>query len=377
MRLNEKEIENIICNSVTENLICRALELRPGELAKFICGLANVNGGYILVGVEKDNGLLKPKGLQLAFDMKSIMNSVDKNLDGTCQFGYGYVNVSGKNIFVIKVERAKQKILVDNVYYCFQNNSVEVRQIEEAKRLSTLFISYTECDTPIVDIIEDKIREKLQDKIKVSRYTGLKYKDSFKEFMDTIQEHDYVLTVVSDTYLKRQACMYEVGEIIKDHHYKDKLLFVVLSENERKYYGENIPEKIGPNIYGGAEARLEYIGFWKEKFDKLQQMMSNIGDYEATSEATKDLKIIGQIYRKDMGEFLQFLSDENGKNFQKLYENDFKAINEQISNFAQTYPTNLKASSNEALLFMRRYRFANCSCFSCCFKDAYPSSNVQ
>ena len=62
-----------------------------------------------------------------------------------------------------------------------------------------------------------------------------------------------------------------------------------------------------------------------------------------------------------------------------LSENDFsnRAINEQISNFAQTYPTNLKASSNEALLFMRRYRFANCSCFSCCFKDAYPSSNVQ
>ena len=55
----------------------------------------------------------------------------------------------------------------------------------------------------------------------------------------------------------------------------------------------------------------------------------------------------------------------------------WKTINEQISNFAQTYPTNLKASSNEALLFMRRYRFANCSCFSCCFKDAYPSSNVQ
>ena len=62
-----------------------------------------------------------------------------------------------------------------------------------------------------------------------------------------------------------------------------------------------------------------------------------------------------------------------------FHEHDlnFYTINEQISNFAQTYPTNLKASSNEALLFMRRYRFANCSCFSCCFKDAYPSSNVQ
>ena len=60
-----------------------------------------------------------------------------------------------------------------------------------------------------------------------------------------------------------------------------------------------------------------------------------------------------------------------------ILKNNIPTINEQISNFAQTYPTNLKASSNEALLFMRRYRFANCSCFSCCFKDAYPSSNVQ
>lgn len=61
----------------------------------------------------------------------------------------------------------------------------------------------------------------------------------------------------------------------------------------------------------------------------------------------------------------------------KYPDTNMITINEQISNFAQTYPTNLKASSNEALLFMRRYRFANCSCFSCCFKDAYPSSNVQ
>ena len=63
--------------------------------------------------------------------------------------------------------------------------------------------------------------------------------------------------------------------------------------------------------------------------------------------------------------------------FEKKADTILETINEQISNFAQTYPTNLKASSNEALLFMRRYRFANCSCFSCCFKDAYPSSNVQ
>ena len=84
-------------------------------------------------------------------------------------------------------------------------------------------------------------------------------------------------------------------------------------------------------------------------------------------EAQKDVKC-KKYFKQDLDLLRLYKMQTNYK---------LMAINEQISNFAQTYPTNLKASSNEALLFMRRYRFANCSCFSCCFKDAYPSSNVQ
>lgn len=92
---------------------------------------------------------------------------------------------------------------------------------------------------------------------------------------------------------------------------------------------------------------------------------------------------LAHMEAKHHKEFVQFIetgieiSDEKFLEELKYCGFLIEAINEQISNFAQTYPTNLKASSNEALLFMRRYRFANCSCFSCCFKDAYPSSNVQ
>lgn len=88
-----------------------------------------------------------------------------------------------------------------------------------------------------------------------------------------------------------------------------------------------------------------------------------------------------ELYLNDVYPYAQQISNYIER---EIFQQKLKAgqkllstINEQISNFAQTYPTNLKASSNEALLFMRRYRFANCSCFSCCFKDAYPSSNVQ
>lgn len=326
MGMQTDKIIEIIENNVFDNVICRALELRSTELAKYISGLANNIGGYILIGVEKRNGCMETVGCSKTFDMNGIIGAAKSQISPEVSIEYGFVSIMGKNIFAIEVAGCEKNSLVDGKRYECENNDVKEKTVSPKDEPVTLFISYTECDAPIVDIIETRIREKLQDKIIISRYTELQYKDSFKAFMNTIQDHDYVLTVVSDTYLKRQACMYEVGEIIKDHHYRDKILFVILSEKERKYYGMDAPEKIGPDIYKGAEERLEYVGFWKKRYDSLKDKMSSIDDYEATSRAAEELKIIGQIYRKDMAEFLDYLADENGKNFEKLYENNFDDI---------------------------------------------------
>lgn len=326
MEIRDREITRIIDEGILDNLICKKLEVRPGELAKNICGLANCEGGHIFIGVERDNGKLKLVGFSSAFNIQKIVETAHTMLVGDFQSIYTNITVHGKDIYVIKVEKSLTPIRFEDKCYLYNGNGVKIREFVEVKEPSTLFISYTECDTPIVEIIENVVKDELGDKICISRYTDLEYKDSFKAFMETIQDHDFVLTVVSDTYLRRQACMYEVGEILRDHRYSKKLLFIVLSEKERKYYGKEAPQKIEANIYGGAVARLEYVNYWKEKHEMLKKAMEGVGDFEAVSEATKELQIIGQIYRKDMGEFLQFLSDENGKNFEKLYKNNFKDI---------------------------------------------------
>ena len=236
------------------------------------------------------------------------------------------VQVGSKNIFVIKVIKTNQKISSEGKCYTYINNGIEI--IEDSKKYENpkLFISYKECDTPIVNLLETVIRDKMDNQIEISRYTQINYKGSFKKFMNSIQDHDFVLSIVSDSYLRSQACMYEVGEIIKDHHYKEKLLFVVLGEKERKYYGNNAPKKISANIYGGALERLEYVNYWKNQYECLEKMIKEINDYEATSNSTHELKEIGQIYRNDIGEFLDFLADENGMSFAKLEENGFENI---------------------------------------------------
>lgn len=322
----EKEILDIIESNKTENLICRNLEIRPGIIAKYISGLANVLGGYILIGAEVDNGKIYINGFQSAFNMENILVKVKNSLSDMSILSYEVMKVGFNNIYVIRVEKSDGKISVGDKYYTYIENEVEEIAKDKLFYKPTLFISYAECDTPIVELIENIINTKMNDSIYISRYTRVPYKGSFKEFMNGIQDHDYVLCVVSDNYLHSQACMYEVGEIIKDHHYKEKLLFVVLSEKERKYYKENAPCKIGPDIYGNAILKLEYINYWKKKYEELQNKIKEIDDYEATSEATKSLKEIGQIYRNDIGEFMSYLADENGKSFSMLYENEFDDI---------------------------------------------------
>lgn len=214
-------------------------------------------------------------------------------------------------------------------YICLKCEGVSKMYNQEnnvSKRIATLFISYTSCDRPIVDLIQSKISEKLQNKIIISRFDTLKYKESFLAFMNTVSEHDFVLAVVSDTYLKSKACMYEISEVLKNHHYNDKLIFVVLSETERRFYKGAAPKKIGADIYDSAIARSNYTMFWQKQYIALNERIKQVISEESRKELIEELQIIGQIYRRDIGEFLRFLSDENGKNFNELYESGFEDL---------------------------------------------------
>lgn len=189
----------------------------------------------------------------------------------------------------------------------------------------TVFLSYRENDSPIADMLAEKLIKLTNSGIKISRYTDLKYRDSFKEFMNTVPDHDFVICIVSDEYLKSYACMYEVGEVIKDHHFKNKLIFIVLQECDRKYYGENADNLKLANIYHSEENRLNYVKYWKERYKELRkQIDSDI--FIAATNSIETLKKIKKIYEYDIGQFIAYLADANGKSFSELYDQDFSSI---------------------------------------------------
>lgn len=325
------QIKQIIDNGTTQNVIGRALELRPKEIGSFISGLSNSNGGVILIGIELSNNKFNIIGLQNSFDIESIMHDVQVRLLPMPSFDYKSVCINKKNILAIQVNKSEIPVEYEGKCYTYQSNGVHEIQKEIFFQKPTVFISYVTSDTPIVDMVERSIRNSLGEKVIISRYTDLKYKESFKSFMNSIQDHDFILCFVSDSYLKSRACMYEVGEVIKDHKYDKKLLFCVLSENERKYYDKDFSQKIEAGIYD-INNQSDYILYWKQQYDALEKKIATINDYEATRDLSKALNEIGNIYRNDIGEFMSFLADRNGLSFSRLLENNFMEITNRIHN---------------------------------------------
>ena len=62
--------------------------------------------------------------------------------------------------------------------------------------------------------------------------------------MQSIGKHDYVIMLISDSYLKSSNCMYEVMEVMRDRQYKDRILFILLRDEDKKYYMLQVFHKI-------------------------------------------------------------------------------------------------------------------------------------
>ena len=214
-----------------------------------------------------------------------------------------------------------------------------------------LFLSYNIHDCLIADIVERELSHVTNNGISISRYNrDVEYKNSFKEFMNSIEKHNFVLCIVSDYYLKSQACMYEVGEVIKNHNYNKKLLFVVLNDEDNKFIPDSSCQIVAADIYDAIK-RAEYIRFWHDKCVYLEKSIAEI-DNIAGRESLDDLYVIKKIYKNDIGEFLKYLSDSKGKSFEELYTDHFIDIIKWI------FP---KWNSK---------KFANCADYSELFKNA-------
>lgn len=175
----------------------------------------------------------------------------------------------------------------------------------------TIFLSYCQKDSDIADLIDEKLGEQIKGKATISRdIRDVEYHESFKRFMQSIEQHDYVITIISDNYFKSRNCMYEVLEVVKDSQFSNKLIYIVLQNEDVKYYKVSSSNSIGANIYS-TSGQTAYSVFWKKKEDELQAQIQELGDPTYAITQIKEKKIVQKILL-DLPEFMEFVRDSKG-----------------------------------------------------------------
>ena len=174
----------------------------------------------------------------------------------------------------------------------------------------TLFLSYSWSDTAIADKIDIIFQPTGVDVKRDIRNIG--YKGNIKEYMAQIRDTDFVLLIISDSFIKSSNCMFEVLELIKDKDFKEKMLPVVMD---------------GTKIFK-ADDKLEYIKYWTKQHADLKAKLEGVNTTDAL-ELYKELKHIENI-RTTIDEFLGHVSGISVPSFSTLSNQNFKLILDHI-----------------------------------------------
>lgn len=176
-----------------------------------------------------------------------------------------------------------------------------------------IFISYSWSDSKIVDIIDNDFSSIGISLIRDQR--DAKNYESLTIFMKKIRNADFVIHVISESYLKSLNCMFEVNELTKDNDFDKKIFPIIIKK-------ENF------NIYS-LNSSVEFINYWENKYKKFQNKISKIENESFKKEPLERLKTLHDIC-KSIGNFIKVIQDKKSPSLDELRKSNYKPILDKI-----------------------------------------------
>ena len=311
-------MENYVRESIKNNSRKNIRYIYPvasnEELCQQISAFSNSSGGYIVLGVSDDGKMLRVK----SSDFELREDALRKKLSSNVIMKFSKMLYNNSQLIVIHVEKSDTLVTYKGTAYALDKN-MKIQKINIKK----LFLSYCHSDKCIADIVDKKLHELASGKISITRdISAMEYKDDLEKFMQTIEQHDFAITIISDKYLKSSACMYEISELMRDRKYFEKLLFIILSASDIKYYDDNVKETdITADIY--STNRFNYIKYWESKRDEINEVDNTIKDISVKRGIVDEARKVNVISH-NISDFIEKLKTSLGKSFDEMLENNFK-----------------------------------------------------
>jgi len=127
--ITKDELEKLLKHKESEELEFKAVLPPSRLLAKHISSFANTKGGYLLLGVLGTNNV---KGLSGDFYATDTVHKAVDLLNPKPTVNYEFLDINGKRIFIIKVDKADRDVLFsDNKYIRKGDKTILVTVVNE------------------------------------------------------------------------------------------------------------------------------------------------------------------------------------------------------------------------------------------------------
>jgi len=261
------------------------------------------NGLNILNGTLRNYGRLWNKNENLIISMKSQYNNKIAHILDDARLE---IKIHQKK-FEMEISNHKKIKVIDNI----TDNNQESNKIEENNKEPNIFLSYSHKNKEIADRVDKFFISK---NIRLTRdVRDAPAYSSLKKFMDTIRDHDYVIMLISDSYLKSINCMYEVIQFIQERNYSDRT-FPIVIDNEATIFNRSEHSK--------------YIHYWQTKYKELGDEIKTLQN-TGTVSLHKELDKIDKI-QSNIGDFLNKISDLKCIPLENLESTNYKVILDKI-----------------------------------------------
>lgn len=202
------------------------------------------------------------------------------------------------------------------------NNDLDSNKTDKVRKV---FISYSHKDSDIADHIEQRLSNH-QNLVITRDINRIQYMDSLSDFMQSIREHDIVISLVTDSYLKSLNCMYEVSELMKETNYQNKLYPIIISDRDTLFYSSHKKLEFKKAELYSTNNRMEYINFWDKEYKQTEKIIQTMDVRPAlTTHPYHDLLKMDSILFS-ISSFIHSLADTLGKDFTDIDNKDFKDI---------------------------------------------------
>lgn len=181
--------------------------------------------------------------------------------------------------------------------------------------MKRIYITYCWQDEKIADILDQHFQQVGIKLIRDKR--DLDYSSSIEGFARKMRRGSYNICVISNEYLKRINCMYEINQLLKDDNFAKKKFCPIVVDN------------VSETLDLTPEGIEKYAQFWENQLQKQNQLINSISENRNKEEQIRQLKKIDAIH-KDIREFLYILKDSKYIHASEIENNGIAVVGQSI-----------------------------------------------